>query len=45
MNHGPQRADEGLFDVDTQDEEPEDLGPTGRPLPDLPEPTPPPPGP
>ena len=36
MNHGPQRADEGLFDVDTQDEEPEDLGPTGRPLPDLP---------
>ena len=45
MNHGPQRADEGLFDVDTQDEEPEDLGPTGRPLPDLPEPTPPPAGP
>ena len=45
MNHGPQRADEGLFDVDTQGEGSEDLGPTGRPLPDLPEPTPPPPGP
>ena len=45
MNHGPQRADEGLFDVDTQGEGSEDIGPTGRPLPDLPEPTPPPAGP
>ncbi|NLH70400.1 MAG: ParA family protein [Brooklawnia sp.] len=41
MNHGPHRADEGLFDVDAQEDEAEDLGPTGRPLPDLPEPTPP----
>lgn len=45
MNHGPHRADEGLFDVDAQEDEAEDLGPTGRPLPDLPEPTPPPAGP
>lgn len=44
MNDRPQRADEGLFEVETP-EEAENLGPTGRPLPDLPEPTPPAPGP
>ena len=44
MNDVPHRADEGLFEVDG-DEDPGDLGPTGRPLPDLPEPTAPPAGP
>jgi len=44
------RADDGLFEVDIVDDaepdEPEiELGPTGRPLPDLPEPSPPQPGP
>ena len=43
MNERPQRSDEGLFQVETQDAD--NLGPTGRPLPDLPEPTPPAPGP
>ncbi|MGB3955235.1 MAG: ParA family protein [Brooklawnia sp.] len=38
MNDVPHRADEGLFEVDG-DEDHGDLGPTGRPLPDLPEPT------
>ena len=50
MNNRSTRADDGLFEVETSEDvepvEPEsELGPTGRPLPDLPEPTPPEPGP
>ncbi len=50
MNDRSMRADDGLFEVDIVDDaepdEPEiELGPTGRPLPDLPEPSPPQPGP
>ncbi|GAA2178767.1 ParA family protein [Brooklawnia cerclae] len=41
MDNGSLRADEGLFDDETDDS----MGPTGRPLPDLPEVTPPAPGP
>ena len=44
MNNRSTRADDGLFEVETSEDvepvEPEsELGPTGRPLPDLPEPT------
>ena len=44
MNHGPQRADEGLFDGNPGRRARRPRA-RGRPLPDLPEPTPPPAGP
>lgn len=50
MDDESTRADDGLFEVEMPEEqaspeEHDELGPTGRPFPDLPEPTPPEPGP